>query len=388
VSTNSICQGEQAPLLWAELFNKFNIKINFAHRTFKWSNEAKGKAAVHCVIIGFGNSGRNKKLLFYYPKADGMPTETIASNINHYLVDGAIVFIKNRTAPLCDAYKMRYGSIPIDDGHLILSEEDAQYFIKTEPITKKMIRPYYGGNEFINNKKRYCLWLVDITPNEIKQSKLVKKRIEDTKAFRLNSKRIDTNKLANTPSLFGWVSQPESDYLLIPKVSSENRLFIPIGFMKKKNIANGSALIIPNAKQYEFGILTSTMHMAWMRYVCGRMKSDYQYSASFVYNNFPWPNPTGKQKETIEKRAQEVLDTRAKFPNTSLADLYNPTTMPPVLVKAHQKLDKAVEAAYGKPFTADADRVACLFNLYQKMTEGLFAGKTKVKKLKNNNSGI
>jgi hypothetical protein len=377
VSTNSICQGEHVPVLWPVLIQKHGVKLNFAHQTFKWSNEAKGKAAVHCVIIGFSLAERKEKQIFHYATVLSNPVETVGKQLNPYLLDGPTIFINARTDPLCAVPPMCYGSMPIDDGHLILSEEEAATFIKTEPETKRMIRRYFGGDEFINNKKRYCLWLDGIEPDLINKSKLVKERIQQTKLFRETSNREATQNLAGYPSLFGEIRQPSSDYLLIPKVSSENRAYIPIGFMKKEYITNGSALIISGAGLYEFGILTSVMHMAWMRYVCGRMKSDYQYSASLVYNNYPWPTPTVRQKEKIEKEAQTVLEARSLFESSTLAVLYNASTMPPALVKAHQKLDKAVEAAYGKTFTNDADRVAHLFYLYQTLTEGLIAKKAK-----------
>jgi len=375
VSTNSICQGEQIPVLWPELINKYRIKINFAHQPFKWSNEAKGKAAVHCVIIGFSLKERKSKRIFHYATVASLPVEAFANQINAYLVDAPAVFINSRSEPICKAPKMVYGSMPIDDGHLILSREEAETFIKNETFTKEMIRPYFGGDEFINNKERFCLWLVDISPHLINKSKMVMARIKLTKSFREKSNREATKKLADTPSLFGEIRQPETEYLLIPKVSSENRSYIPIGFMIPENITNGSALIVSNAGLFEFGILTSAMHMAWMRCVCGRMKSDYQYSASLVYNNFPWPKPTEKQRNNIEQAAQDVLNARAKFPNSNFASLYDPLSMPPALLKAHQKLDKAVDTAYGKIFANDADRVSHLFYLYQTLTGGLLVNK-------------
>jgi hypothetical protein len=381
VSTNSICQGEHVPVLWPVLIQKLSVKLNFAHQTFKWSNEAKGKAAVHCVIIGFSLTDRKEKQIFHYTTVTSNPVGTVGKQLNPYLLDGPTIFINARTDPLCVVPAMCYGSMPIDDGHLILSEEEAAAFIKTEPETKEMIRLYFGGDEFINNKKRYCLWLDGIEPDKINKSKLVKERIEQTRLFRQNSNRRITRNLADYPSLFGEIRQPSSDYLLIPKVSSENRAYIPIGFMRKEYITNGSALIISGAGLYEFGILTSVMHMAWMRYVCGRLEMRYQYSASLVYNNFPWPTPTAKQKEKIEREAQAVLDARTLFTTSSLAVLYNASTMPPALMKAHQKLDKAVEAAYGKTFTNDADRVAHLFYLYQTLTEGLIAKKARRKSI-------
>jgi hypothetical protein len=373
VSTNSICQGEQVPLLWPELINKHGIKINFAHQTFKWSNEARGKAAVHCIIAGFGQNERSPKKLYMYSDVSGDPVEKKVDKINAYLLAVENVFIEARQKPICNVPNIYYGNIPIDDGHLILEETEYKSLIKREPFTKAMLRPYYGGYEFLNNKKRYCLWLEDISPAQIAKSQFVKERIEKTRKFRLSSGREATRELAATPSLFGYrMKLPASDYLLIPKVSSENRPYIPIGFMKPKNITNGSALIIPNAGLYEFGILTSVMHMAWMRYICGRMKSDYQYSASLVYNNFPWPEPSEKKKGIITEAAHAILDTRSLFQDSTLAELYNPSTMPPKLVKAHQKLDKAVEAAYGRSFDDDSQRVAYLFELYQKLSGELF----------------
>jgi hypothetical protein len=265
VSTNSITQGEQVPVLWPLLMNQHGVKINFAHQTFKWSNEARGKAAVHCVIIGFSLSDRKVKKLYTYVDVAGTAVEGIVSQINAYLIDASTIVIAARNEPLCVVPEMCYGSMPIDDGHLILSEEEAALFTAREPLTQAMIRPYYGGEEFINHKKRFCLWLHGIAPEKINQSKLVKERIERTREFRAGSKREATQKLALTPSLFGEIRQPETDYLIIPKVSSENRPYIPIGFMKRDQITNGSALIVPSAGLYEFAVLTSVMHMAWMR---------------------------------------------------------------------------------------------------------------------------
>jgi hypothetical protein len=273
--------------------------------------------------------------------------------------------------------------MPIDGGHLLLSEEEAAILISLEPYAKEMIRPYFGGYEFINDKKRFCLWLDGVSPAVIDKSKFIKDRIEKTRQYRLSRDSSPTRCLASTPSLFGYRrSLPEHDYLLIPKVSSESRAFIPVGFMNYRTIANGSALIIPDAGLYEFGVITSTVHMAWMRTVGGRMKSDYQYSASLVYNNFPWPalDPTQsdeKHRAAVETAAQSVLDARALFPDSSLAILYNPSTMPPALVKAHRKLDKAVEASYGRTFANDAERVAYLFELYQKLSAELFVDAKK-----------
>jgi hypothetical protein len=380
VSTNSICQGEQVPILWTHLMNTYGLKINFAHQTFKWSNEAKGKAAVHCIIVGFSLFDRKEKFIFTYENVKSEPQKNIVKQINAYLIDAPTIFIEARNKPLCKISAINYGSMSIDNGHLILSEEEYEYLLHQEPDSKNMVKTYLGGDEFINNKKRFCLWLQNINPEKIKCSKFIMERIRQTREFRESSGRDATKKLAKTPTLFGEIRQPDSNYLIIPKVSSENRVYVPIGFLSKNVITNGSALIVPNATLYEFGILTSSMHNTWMRYVCGRLKSDYQYSASIVYNNFIWvENITDKQKLQIEKCAQQILDTREKHPDNSLADLYDPLTMPRDLLKAHQELDKAVDKAYGKTFPDDSARVAFLFERYKELTKDLLTKKEKKK---------
>lgn len=383
VSTNSISQGEQVGLLWTILFNYYNIKIHFAHRTFKWGNEAKGNAAVHVVIIGFANYDTNFKCIFEYDDIKGEPHEIRVKNINPFLVEGKDITVENRKSPICKVSEMNYGSMPIDEGNLILSDEEKEEAIKNEPDIASAIRKYTGGDEFINNKRRWCLWLLDFEPSILKKSKFILDRIEKTKKFRLSSNREATNKLAEKSMLFGEIRHPNSDYIIIPKVSSENRKYIPIGILESTTITSGSALIIPNATLFMFGIMTSAIHMAWMANVCGRLESRFQYSASIVYNNFPFPeNPTEKQVKAIEAAAQKVLDVRLQFPNSSLADLYNPLTMPPELVKAHNELDKAVDLAYRpKPFTNEANRMVFLFELYEKYTANLFT-KEKPKKIK------
>lgn len=318
------------------------------------------------MVIGFGLKEPEQRFIF-----DG---EKIikANNINPYLVDASNVFIEKRSTPLANSPSMNYGSMPIDNGHLILSEEEKQHLLSESKDNQKYIFQYLGGDEFINNKKRYCLWLKKAKPEDLNKSVFISERLKQVKDFRSSSDRETTKNLAKYSSLFGEIRQPESNYLLLPKVSSENREFMPIGFINKSIIVNGSALVVPNATKYHFGILQSSMHNAWMRAVCGRMKSDYQYSASLVYNNFPWCNPTEAQQKTIEEKAQAVLDARAKYKKSTLADLYNSLTMPPNLVKAHSDLDKAVDIAYsyeGKK--DDADRVAFLFELYQKLTAPL-----------------
>jgi len=377
VSTNSICQGESVAPLWNLLFNKYGIKINFAHQTFRWNNEARGKAAVFCVIVGFGLKDRKSKKLYHYIDVDSEPIESSASQINAYLVDAPNVIVESRSSPLCSVPAMVYGNKPVDGGSLILSEEEKNGLVKNEPGAEKYIRRLLGAEEYINNIPRFCLWLIDANPSELKALPYVLKRIESVKAFRLASKKEATRKWAAFPSRFVEVRQPDSDYVIVPCHSSENRKYVPIGFVDRNVVVNNAVLIIPYSTLYYFGVLTSTMHMAWMRYVCGRLISDYRYSASIVYNHFPWPNPSDKQKSDIEEAAQGVLDARAKFPDSSLADLYDPDLMPPDLVKAHAKLDRLVEKAYGKSFSDDAERVAFLFEEYRKLTEGLFAKKAK-----------
>jgi hypothetical protein len=382
VSTNSICQGEQVGLLWSLMFNKYKIKIHFAHRTFSWQNEAKGNAAVHCVIVGFANCDTNNKSIFEYDDIKGEPHEVKVKNINPFLVEGKDITVENRKSPICKVPEMNYGSMPIDEGNLILTDEEKEEAVKNEPQIINAIKKYTGGDEFINNKKRWCLWLQNIEPSVLKNSKFILDRIEKTKTFRLSSNRAATNKLAEKAMLFGEIRQPKSKYIIIPKVSSENRKYIPIGILEPTTITSGSALIIPNANLFMFGIMTSAMHMAWMKATCGRMKSDFQYSASIVYNNFPFPdNPNDKQVKAIETAAQNVLDTRLQFPNSSLADLYDPLTMPPTLIKAHNELDKVVDLAYRpQAFTSEANRMVFLFELYEKYTADLFT-KEKPKKI-------
>jgi len=376
VSTNSICQGLQVPVLWPELMNKNNIKINFAHQTFKWSNEARGKAAVYCVIIGFSLADREAKKIYQYATVTGEPVETSAKQINAYLVDSNNIFIKSRTIPLCSVPPMHFGNMPADGGELLFTGEERKIFLQKEPDAKKYFRRFISAYEFLNNGERWCLWLVDIDPAELKKLKTVYNRVRNVQEIRKKSARPF---LAGVPHLFAQITQPEKkDYILIPRVSSETRKYIPIGFFGYKSIASDTCLIIPDGMLYHFGILTSTMHMAWTRYVCGRLKSDYRYSKDIVYNNFPWPNPTEKHKITIEKAALDVLDIRGKFQNSSLADLYDPVAMPHALIKAHQKLDKAVETAYGRVFDDDSQRVVFLFELYQKLAGELFVeGKRK-----------
>ena len=347
---------------------KHGLKIHFAHRTFQWSSEARGKAAVHCVIIGFGLQDVAEKWLFDYDTPKSEPHAMKAANINPYLVDGPNVVVGKRSKPLCAVPEMRKGSQPTDGGHLLLTDAERKELLALEPAASRWIRPFLGSEEFINGINRWCLWLTDCPPEELRRMPEVLQRVEAVRTMRLASKKAATREWAMRPSIFTEDRQPDSNYLLIPSVSSENRSYTPIGFMPPEVIASNLVLTIPHATTYHFGVLQSTMHMAWMRTVCGRLKSDYRYSASIVYNNFPWPEPTDKQRAAIETAAQAVLDTRAQFPAATLADLYDPLTMPPVLLKAHQQLDRAVDAAYvAKSFKTEAERVAFLFTRYQQL---------------------
>jgi hypothetical protein len=377
VSTNSICQGEHIPVLWPELMNKHGLKINFAHQTFKWSNEARGKAAVHCVIIGFSLSDRNIKKLYHYATVTGEPIEATANNINSYLVDANTVFIESRTKPISRAAPpINKGNHPLDGGHLLLSNEEKKELLEKEPKAEKFIKPFISSREYLNVGIRWCLWLCDANPHNLRQLPEVMRRVEMVREFRLNSVSPSTRKLAAAPALFRDKNRPES-FIVIPTVSSERRPYIPMSFFSGDTIVGITCLFVPNANIYHFGVLSSIMHMAWMRYVCGRMKSDYQYSKDIVYNNFPWPCPTDKQRKTIEEAAQEVLDARNLFPTSTLADLYDPLAMPSKLAKAHQKLDKAVEKAYGREFDDDNQRVAYLFEVYQSLSGELFREEKK-----------
>lgn len=382
VSTNSITQGEQAGLLWAPLMQRFGMIIHFAHRTFRWSNEAKGVAAVHCVIIGFSQSSPEKRLLYQYDEVNGEPHLQVADNINAYLADALDVFLVNRSGPINHVPAMRYGSMPRDDGNLILSGEDKEKLLLETPALSPFVRLFLGAQEYLNGSKRYCLWLVGAPPELLAKSSLLMDRLKKVRDFRAASKAVSTRKFAETPSLFCQIAQPKATYVLVPRHSSENRKFIPMGFLGQENIVADSCLSVPDATLFHFGVLNSNMHMAWVRYTCGRLKSDFRYSKDIVYNNYPWPrDPNEKQVQAIEAAAQGVLDAREQFPQSSLADLYDPLTMPPELTRAHQALDRVVDAAYGKKsFSSDAERVAFLFDLYQQYTSLLPATSSKPKR--------
>ena len=366
VSTNSIVQGVQTSILWSYLLNQYNIKIHFAHRTFKWTNEAKGNAGVYCVIVGFANYETNNKRIFEYEDIKGEAHEIKAKNINPYLVDAKDIFVDRRQNVICNVPEMNFGNMPADGGEFLFTDEEKNEFVVKEPKAEKFFKPLISAYEFLNGHNRWCLWLQDINPTELKSLPLVLERVQKVKAIREKSSRPQ---LANIPHLFAQITQPKGlDFIVIPRVSSENRKYIPIGFFNSKNISADSCLIVPKGTIYHFGILTSKMHMAWVKSVCGRLESRYRYSKDIVYNNYPWPeNPSDKQIKAIEIAAQKVLDARQQFPNSSLADLYDPITMPPVLVKAHNALDKAVDLSYRpQAFTSDSNRMEFLFSLYEK----------------------
>ena len=366
VSTNSITQGEQVAGVWKPLYDRFGVHIDFAHRTFRWDSEASLKAHVHCVIVGFSSAPNQSSKRIY--AADSYQE---ADNINPYLLDAPNVFVDSRNKPICDVPLMATGNRPADGGHLIIEAEDYKEFVKAEPGAAHYIKKLIGSVEFINHKERWCLWLVDVSPAALRKMPKVMERVEACRKDRLDSPDKGRQKLADTPALFRETNNPQS-FIVVPKVSSEQRRYIPIGFLDGNTIATDLVFIIPDADLYHFGILTSNVHMAWMRAVCGRLKSDYRYSKDIVYNNFPWPTPTDKQKAVIEQTAQAILDARALYPDSSLADLYDETTMPPELRKAHQNNDRAVMAAYGfsvKDMT-ESRCVAELMKMYQRLTDG------------------
>jgi hypothetical protein len=374
VSTNSITQGEQVGVLWPELLRQ-GVKIHFAHRTFRWSNEARGKAAVHCVIIGFALHDADRKTIYDYPDVNGEPHALVAANINPYLVDAPNILIGYRSTPICEVPEVSYGSFALDDGNYTLSVGDRDSLLAECPGAHKYIKSFVGGQELLHNEARYCLWLRDADPKDIIRMTAIKTRVEAVRSWREKSRRKTTQELAAVPTLFAEIRQPSSRYLAYPTLSSERRPYIPIAFLSKEIIASNQIYVIEKASYYHFGVLASAMHMAWVRYVAGRLESRYRYSSQIVYNNFPWPSePTEKQKQAIEAASQAVLDARAAHPDASLADLYDPIAMPPDLRKAHQTLDKAVDTAYGKKkFASDAERVAFLFELYHKYTSLLLS---------------
>lgn len=371
VSTNSISQGSQVGFLWPSLFS-MNIEIAFAHKTFKWSNEAKGVAAVYVVIIGFELSNKASKKLYVYDRVDGDPVLEIVKNINPYLVEGSNLLISSRQKPICTVPEMSFGNMPAEGGQYLFTDEEKKEFLKEEPGAEKYFRELISAHEFLNGKKRWCLWLQDISPSDVKKLPKIYERVQTVRTIRLQSSRPY---LAETPTLFAQITQPKGKpILVVPAHSSENRKIIPMGLFSHEYIVHNSCLCIGDATLYHFGILQSAIHMSWVSYTCGRLESRYRYSKDIVYNNYPWPEvPTNKQKLAVEEAAQAVLDARAQFQDSSLADLYDPVTMPLVLVKAHQQLDKAVDQCYrSQPFTSEVKHIEYLFELYEKYTSGMF----------------
>jgi hypothetical protein len=382
VSTNSITQGEQVNLLWQTLLQEHAVQIYFAHQTFKWSNEAKGIAAVHCVIIGFGKDDVSQKYLFDYPDIKGEPIANLVKNINPYLVEGKNVLIGTRQHPISNVPPMSFGNMPLDGGHLLMTNEEKETMLAKEPDIERWIKPLISAHEFLNGKKRWCLWLVDANPNELRNSPEIMRRIKAVKQFREASVAPSTQKFAATPHTFRDKNNP-STFIVIPRVSSENRVYVPMGFFDKISIPSDTCMTVPNGDLFLFGNLTSKMHMTWMRYVCGRLESRYRYSKDIVYNNYPFPQVIlAHRREAVAAAAQAVLDARAPYiaQGSTLADLYDPLTMPPDLVRAHQVLDKAVDKCYrDAPFTSEPQRIAFLFDLYEQYTAGLFVSDKKKK---------
>ena len=364
VSTNSICQGSQVPILWNVLFNDYHIHINFAYQTFKWDSESSSQAAVHCVIVGFAGVNRNEKWLF----TDGSNGK-IVSNISPYLVEGEDIFVVAEKESLCGMSKMSFGNQPRDGGFFVIKEDEYHDIMEKEPELQKWLHPYIGADEFIKGKKRWCLWLKHSSPKDIMNSKILSEKVEAVRQFRLSSKAKTTNGYAKVPQLFAQITQPDDvDFLIIPRVSSERRRYVPIGFVTADIISSDAVQIVPDATLYHFGVLTSNVHMSWMRAVCGRLKSDYRYSKEIVYNTFPWPDTTDDQKAKIEQTAQTILDARAQYPDCSLADMYGEKMyLFPELLKAHQNNDRAVMQAYSfsvKDMT-ESQCVAELMKMYQ-----------------------
>ncbi|MBY0408979.1 MAG: hypothetical protein K2Q97_02355 [Burkholderiaceae bacterium] len=385
-------QGEQVGVLWSWMLAQ-GVHIQFAHRTFSWSNEASGKAAVHCVIIGFGLQNHPSKVIYEYENIKGEPLAVPVHNINPYLVDAPNVVLPRRSQPICDVLTISKGNQPTDGGHLILSAEEKNFFLTAHPEASHLIKRLIGAREFLHGDVRYCLWLLNAKPTDIRNYSFIYDRVEKCKRWRAEEGiASDTIALAKTPTLFRETRNPSS-YVVVPSVSSESREYIPFGFETAETIATNLCLVIEGAGLFEFGLLSSTMHNAWVRMTCGRLKSDYRYSKHIVYNNFPWPDQpvdlepnqpltlAQKAQAAIEIAAHAVLDARAQFPGSSLADLYDPLTMPPLLLKAHQKLDAAVDKAYQlcggkKSYASDAERVAFLFERYQQLTSLLPVAKT------------
>jgi len=397
VSTNSITQGEQVGVFWNAIFQRYGIKIHFAHRTFAWESEARGKAHVHVVIIGLGNFDATNKRIYDYEADKVNPTVANPGNISPYLVEGQDKAIANRTTPISKVPDIRFGNQPIDGGHLLLEGDEKAQLLAKEPEAKRFIRLFLGAHEFINGQERWCLWLHGIGAAELRSMPEVMRRVECVRKYRLASRRAGTRELAKTPSEFAFISHPERRYLLIPSVSSEKRHYIPMGFMPGSVIASNLCLVVPDATPYHFGVLSSAMHMAWVRQVCGRLESRYRYSNKLVYNNYPWPDDQSAAKRArVEEAAQRILDLRVELGDgrygflptrkkhgrpACLADLYDPLAMPAKLVKAHASLDRAVDLCYRpQPFATERHRVEFLFALYEKLTAPLIPSVGKKKR--------
>lgn len=366
VSTNSITQGEQVAAVWKPLYERFGIHIDFAWRTFKWGSESNDAAAVHCVIVGFSSAENPGKRKLFMSKQVVHEVD----NINAYLIEAPNVFIDSRSTPISDVAQMVYGNKPTDGGFLFLTPDEKNELLKKEPAAEKYIKRIYGATEYINNKLRYCIWLVDASPSELMKLPLILDRVEKVRQFRLDSPKKETKESAETPTLFQEIRHPKTDYIIVPRHSSENRKYIPFGFVSPDIIVNDAVQMIPNAGLYEFGVLMSNVHMAWVRAVCGRIKSDYRYSKDIVYNNFPWCDPTPEQKAEIEHTAQAILDERAKFPESSLADMYGDKMyLFGSLLKAHQANDVAVMKAYGLSTKGDVTEAGCVAFLFEKYKE-------------------
>ena len=379
VSTNSISQGEQVGVLWGELLDRYGLSIHFAHRTFAWESEARGKAHVHVVIVGFGCHPAKQRLLFDYETIKGEPTASKVSNICPYLVEGPDVAITNRSKPLCNVPEIGIGNKPIDDGNYLFTDEEKEEFVRLEPASAEYFKRWYGSREFINRSPRWCLWLGDASPAAIRSMPQAVKRIEAVRKFRQQSKSAPTQRLADTPTRFHVENIPQGNYLLIPEVSSERRAYIPMGFMNPDVLCSNLVKLMPGATLFHFGVLTSTMHMAWVRYVAGRLKSDFRYSSKLVYNNYPWPEDVAEaRRQAVEGAAQAVLDAREQYPDSTLADIYDPLSMPAPLAKAHATLDRAVDKCYrSQPFKTERQRVEYLFKQYQKLTQPLLPAAKK-----------
>lgn len=376
VATNSITQGEQVAILWPDLMSR-GVKIHFAHRTFQWSSEARGRAAVHCVIIGFALHDTDNKVIFDYETPQGLPHALRPSNINPYLADAPNVIAKKRQQPFPGVPIMRCGNKPADGGHLLLTTAEKEQLLRDEPAAAPWVRRFVGAEEFINGTDRWCLWLDGIDPGTLRTMPKVLERVEAVRRFRSQSSAEPTRRMADAPTRFFFLSQPTSRYILMPEVSSERRRYVPVGVMSPEVITSNKNYVVAEPSLYLFGLLQSAMHMAWLGAVGGRLESRFQYSATLVYNTFPWPTPTESQKRAIEAAAQGILNAREMFPNSTYADLYDPLVMPAELLKAHRALDKAVDVAYGKAtFSTEAERVAFLFRLYERLEVPMAASQT------------